>query len=74
MQRPIVLVSNAPSLPPALAGGLRHLPFRRPAPSTAVRLLAGVCAAEHAHAEHATLHMLVQHCRCDLRCVTEKTS
>ena len=69
LQRPIVLVSNAAALPPALAGAhLRHLPFQRPAPSAAARVLAGVCAAEGRPLAPAALHALVLRCRCDLRC------
>ena len=69
VQRPIVLVSNAAALPPALAGArLRVLPFQRPALSAAAHMLAGVCAAEGAPLEPAALKALVLRCRCDLRC------
>ena len=64
-----MLVSNEAALPPTLAGArLRHLPFQRPAPSAAARVLAGVCAAEGRPLGPAALRALVQLCRCDLRC------
>lgn len=69
LQRPIVLVSNAAALPPPLASAhLRHLPFQRPAPSAAARVLAGLCAAEGRPLAPAALRALVLRCRCDLRC------
>ncbi|KAK9833435.1 hypothetical protein WJX81_005331 [Elliptochloris bilobata] len=72
-KRPIVLMSNAAALPAALARArLRHLPFKRPSLSAAVRVLAGVCADEGALPEPAALQTLALQCRCDLRrCLLE---